>query len=326
MFPSCCQELPGARRHQNAGMQNEDKMKIMFDYIDSNGVDPSLSAQNCPRNGVNLSLSAQNDVWNGVDPVSAQNDTRDGVDLSLSAQSDHKNGVDHSPLAADGLPSPPDSPKNGLPQPIYGAPSTSNSPPNGLPSTPDSPVHGMDDSAQTTNDVPPAPDSTMNGMNLHRPDNSTEHNSLTPLVHESVFPSNRNKKRPAHLNVTKKNKKTKTEMAMLMQSHLDCILELAQKAQATFEKFTTRVDPPSASIEDVMMLVRECGARCGSNEHFIATELFVNEDQRKMFLTMETPSERFQWLRRKYVSRYMSNPAMGEYMSRYTSNPRMGHR
>jgi hypothetical protein len=299
-------------------MQNEDNMKIMFDYIDNNGVDPSLSAQNDPRNRVNPWLSAQNDARNGVDPLSAQNDTRDGVDLSLSAQNDHKNGVDQSPLAADGLLSPPDSSMNGLPLPIYGAPSTPDSPLNGLPSTPDSPMHGMDDSPQTTNDLPPAPDSTMNGMNLHRPDNS-----LTPLVHESVFPSNRNKKRPAHLNVTKKNKKTKTEMAVLMQSHLDRILELAQKAQATFEKFTTRADPPSASIEDVMVLVRECGARCGSNEHFIATELFVNEDQRKMFLTMETPSERFQWLRRKYVLRYMSNPAMGEYMSRYVSNRRM---
>jgi hypothetical protein len=100
-------------------MHNEDNMKIMFDYIDNNGVDPSLSAQNDPRNRVNPWLSAQNDARNGVDPLSAQNDTRDGVDLSLSAQNDHKNGVDQSPLAADGLLSPPDSSMNGLPLPIY---------------------------------------------------------------------------------------------------------------------------------------------------------------------------------------------------------------
>jgi hypothetical protein len=55
-----------------------------------------------------------------------------------------------------------------------------------------------------------------------------------------------------------------------------------------------------------MTLVWECGARCGSNEHFIATELFVSREQREMFLTMETAEERFQWLRRKYIVKYLS--------------------
>jgi hypothetical protein len=29
-----------------------------------------------------------------------------------------------------------------------------------------------------------------------------------------------------------------------------------------------------------------CGANYGSNEYFIATELFINKQQRKMFMTM----------------------------------------
>ncbi|KAI5008110.1 hypothetical protein ZWY2020_009158 [Hordeum vulgare] len=48
-----------------------------------------------------------------------------------------------------------------------------------------------------------------------------------------------------------------------------------------------------------MDMVIACGANEGSDEHFIATELFVKRDQREMFLHMNVASG-LGWLRRKY--------------------------
>jgi hypothetical protein len=49
-----------------------------------------------------------------------------------------------------------------------------------------------------------------------------------------------------------------------------------------------------------MDLVLECGADYGTNEHFIATQLFVKKDQREMFLTLPTNKIRFDWLTMMY--------------------------
>ncbi|CAL4911180.1 unnamed protein product [Urochloa decumbens] len=257
-------ELPGARKFRNHGLQHEDKLKIMFDYITSNGVDPSPPAPESP-----------------------------------------KNGVDHSPHAANGLPSPADSPMNGVDHLPLNA--------NGLPSAPDSPMNGMDHSPQATHGLPYTQEIPMNGVNLDGSDNTAEDND-DDTHQEPVFqytPSRR-KKLPIRVVATKRKKKSKTETALLMQSHLSRIAELAQKAQDTFEKFSSQADSqPWPSIQDVMTLVRECGARSGSNEHFIATELFVSREQREMFLTMETAEERFQWLRRKYIVKYLSSTSLG---------------
>jgi len=53
-----------------------------------------------------------------------------------------------------------------------------------------------------------------------------------------------------------------------------------------------------------MELVLDCGADYGTDEHYIATELFVKKDQRDMFLTLPTREIRFNWLRRKYHAKY----------------------
>jgi hypothetical protein len=49
-----------------------------------------------------------------------------------------------------------------------------------------------------------------------------------------------------------------------------------------------------------MDLVLKCGADYGSNEHFVATQLFVKKDQREMFLTIPTNKIRFDWITRMY--------------------------
>ncbi|NP_001141996.1 uncharacterized protein [Zea mays] len=250
-------ELPGARKFRHGGLHHEDKLNVMFDYITSNGVDPSPPAPESPKNGVN-----------------------------------------HSPPAATGLPSAPDCALNGVDH----SPVTAH----GLPSGPYSPMNGMDQLPLPAHDLRSVQEIPMNGVNLDGLDNNTEDND--DIYQEPVFQytSNR-KKRPISFSATKKNKKNKAETALLMQAHLYRITELAQKAQDTFKKFSSQADlVPWPSIQDVMTLVWECGARCGSNEHFIATELFVSREQREMFLTMETAEERFQWLRRKYIVKYLS--------------------
>lgn len=253
-------ELPGARKFRHGGLQHEDKLKVMFDYITSNGVDPSPPAPESP-----------------------------------------KNGVDHSPPAATGLPSAPDCPLNEAEH----SPVTAH----GLPSGTDSHMNGTDHLPLATHDLPTVQEIHMNGVNLDGSDNNTEDNDDTHQEPVFQYASNR-KKIPIRFSAAKKKKKNKSETALLMQAHLYRIAELAQKAQDTFEKFSSQADSaPWPSIQDVMTLVRECGARCGSNEHFIATELFVSREQREMFLTMETAEERFQWLRRKYIVKYLSGTA-----------------
>ncbi|GJM87749.1 hypothetical protein PR202_ga03738 [Eleusine coracana subsp. coracana] len=136
-------ELPGARRYRNAGIQNEDKLKIMFDYIDNNGVDPS------PQAATSGLPSGQDNPRNGVD-----HSPQAATDGLPSAQGNPRNGVDHSPLAVDGLPSASDNPMNGMDHSPLAT--------DGLPSAPESPMHGMDDSPQASDDLQPALDSTIN--------------------------------------------------------------------------------------------------------------------------------------------------------------------
>ena len=49
-----------------------------------------------------------------------------------------------------------------------------------------------------------------------------------------------------------------------------------------------------------MAIVKQCGAIPGTKEFFIASELFTKRAKMKMFMTMETPAERFEWLTMKH--------------------------
>jgi hypothetical protein len=49
--------------------------------------------------------------------------------------------------------------------------------------------------------------------------------------------------------------------------------------------------------------VLECGADYDTDEHYIATELFVKKDQRDMFMTLPPKVIRFNWIRRKYQAK-----------------------
>nr|TKW21908.1 hypothetical protein SEVIR_4G152100v2 [Setaria viridis] len=58
------------------------------------------------------------------------------------------------------------------------------------------------------------------------------------------------------------------------------------------------------SIREVMALVKECGAVEGSDEHYIATQLFKHSANREFFLSsFDTNEGRFNWLKRCYEER-----------------------
>jgi hypothetical protein len=58
------------------------------------------------------------------------------------------------------------------------------------------------------------------------------------------------------------------------------------------------------TIDEVMQAVIACGVECETNEHYIATELFVKKEQREMFMTFPTDDIRFKWLSKKYNDKY----------------------
>ena len=59
-----------------------------------------------------------------------------------------------------------------------------------------------------------------------------------------------------------------------------------------------RVDRVGSSISEIMELVVDDGVEEGTDEHFIATQLFVRPEYREMFLTLKTPRGRLGWLKK----------------------------
>ena len=96
-----------------------------------------------------------------------------------------------------------------------------------------------------------------------------------------------------------KGKKSRSG-SVIMQDHLNEIVELSKKSQAAIESIAQkREDASVCTIKDAMTLVTECGGVIGTNERFIAFEIFVKE-QREMFMTIPDARARFDWLKRKY--------------------------
>jgi hypothetical protein len=219
--------------------------------------------------------------------------------------------VDHSSPAADRLPSAPDSILN-----VENLDGSDNNVESFSEDNHGTQLEHNDDTQLGNNDViqqnhdPPSIRNNVEDSHVTQLD----HNDATQLGNNGVIqlnhdpPSVRKNKRAIHVNTMESKKaeikKNKTETALLMQAQLKRIVDLAEEAQSIFEKFSSQVDSPRSDIQDVMTLVRECGARTGSDEYFIATELFVHSEQRQMFCTMETAEERLDWLRRKYNAKY----------------------
>ena len=98
----------------------------------------------------------------------------------------------------------------------------------------------------------------------------------------------------------KKGKKPKTSGGLWFQEQMGKIVEMNERTTASCESIARREDKSGCSIQDVMALVKECGAVPGTNEHFIASLVFTKKAEREMFMTLDTPEERFDWLTRKH--------------------------
>ena len=81
------------------------------------------------------------------------------------------------------------------------------------------------------------------------------------------------------------------------------IQEAMTKIAETSSYFTSKKFG-EVTVQQVMEVVLECGAGYDTDEHYIATELFVKKDQREMFMTLPTNEIRFNWLRRKFNAKY----------------------
>ena len=112
---------------------------------------------------------------------------------------------------------------------------------------------------------------------------------------EEVTPVTDNAKRRARVILEKPTKKPKTSTALVIQEHISKISETASSFVSSRQGGIT--------IEQVMEHAVACGAGYNSDEHFVATELFVKKDQREMFMTIPT-DQRLIWLRRKYNVMY----------------------
>jgi len=96
----------------------------------------------------------------------------------------------------------------------------------------------------------------------------------------------------------KPTKKPKSSTTLVIQEHISKISESASSFVSKRQGGIT--------IEQVMEHVVACGAAYKTDEHFVATELFVKKEQREMFMTLPI-DERLDWLRRKYNVMYGRN-------------------
>ena len=79
----------------------------------------------------------------------------------------------------------------------------------------------------------------------------------------------------------------------------EAVTEIAETASS----FTSKTLGQS-TVQQVMDMFLECGTGYDTDEHYIATELFVKKDQREMLIILPTNEIIFNWLRRKYNDKY----------------------
>jgi hypothetical protein len=97
-----------------------------------------------------------------------------------------------------------------------------------------------------------------------------------------------------------KGKKPKTNAGHWFHEQMGKIVEMNERTTASCESIAMREDKSGCSIKDVMVLVKECGVVPSTNEHFIASIVFTKISEREMFMTLDTPEEKFDWLTKKH--------------------------
>ncbi|WVZ54785.1 hypothetical protein U9M48_005534 [Paspalum notatum var. saurae] len=113
---------------------------------------------------------------------------------------------------------------------------------------------------------------------------------------EEISPSINSTKKRAHVGLGSAQKKNKSSLALVIQEK---VAQIADSTKAIASRKLAEV-----TIKEIMDMVVACCASCGSDEHCIATELFVKKEQRDMFLTLPTNEIKFNWLHRKFKDKF----------------------
>jgi hypothetical protein len=116
---------------------------------------------------------------------------------------------------------------------------------------------------------------------------------------EEVSPTTAKGKRHVSVGRKDKGKKPRSLGGHWVQDQLSKLVTASEKSTTSIESLARKEDN-GCSIRDVMALVKECGAVPGTKEHFIASQVFVKRAEREMFMTLDTPEERFNWLTMKH--------------------------
>ena len=156
-----------------------------------------------------------------------------------------------------------------------------------------------DDHWSASSGVPPSQgnDSWDNSaINIDDEDDAENEDDSEP---EEVTPTSVRGKR-GRVQVNNNGKKPKTSTGLWFEEQMGRIVEMNERTTTSCESIARREDHSGCSIQDVMALVKDCGATTGTDEHFVASLVFTKRVEREMFMTLDTPEERFQWLKRKH--------------------------
>jgi histone deacetylase complex regulatory component SIN3 len=94
------------------------------------------------------------------------------------------------------------------------------------------------------------------------------------------------------------NKKAKHPIVRVMSKMVDDAISTNSVTSKAIQGDLMKED-----ICETMKLAKEAGAIKGSDEHYMATRLFVKSENRAVFMTLETNEGRLNWLKRCYEDR-----------------------
>ncbi|KAM0911702.1 hypothetical protein ACQ4PT_013308 [Festuca glaucescens] len=83
-----------------------------------------------------------------------------------------------------------------------------------------------------------------------------------------------------------------------VHAELNHLVDRVENVNPRNSATSIRVDQVESNISSIMELVVDAGVQEGSDEHFIATQLFISPEYREMFLTLKTPRGRLGWLKK----------------------------
>ncbi|CAO2153160.1 unnamed protein product [Urochloa humidicola] len=156
-----------------------------------------------------------------------------------------------------------------------------------------------DDHWCASSDVPPSQPNPTAQSPIHVDDEDEAGIEDDDSDPEEVTPTSGRGKR-GRVSDKNKGKKPKTTTGQWFQEQMGKLVEMNERTTVSCESIVRREDKSGCSIQDVMTMVKGCGAVPGTKEHFIACTLFTNRAEREMFLTMDSPEERFDYLTKKH--------------------------